>query len=61
MGTINNDKAANKLQMALENSDLKDVWCEIYPDKSGYTWRKLNPKPTFSRLDYVFIYDHMIC
>ena len=53
--TINNEKAAKYVKNQLENLDMVDVWREINQDTLGYTWRRLRPSPTYSRLDYIFI------
>ena len=36
---------------------IADVWRFFHPDIPGYTWRRLCPTPTFSRLDYIFVLE----
>ena len=35
--------------------ELVDVWRWLHPDKFEFTWKRLNPSPTFVRLDYFLI------
>ena len=56
----NNDKAAKIINETLDKIDLVDVWREHFPDKNGFTWRKLRPKPVFSRLDYLLISSNLL-
>ena len=51
----NNDKAARWLVNFLSTENFVDVWRWSNPDKNGFTWRKLRPKPAFSRLDYFLV------
>ena len=50
---LNNDKAAKWLNTHFENNQLFDLWRITNPDINGFTWRRLKPKPAFSRLDYI--------
>lgn len=59
IGTCNNDKAATWLANHIENNKLVDLWRFLHPNDNGYTWRKLKPKPVFSRLDYCIMSDNM--
>ena len=52
---FNNDNAAKWLNAHLLNQEYVDVWRHLFPDKNGFTWRRLRPKPTFSRLDYFWV------
>ena len=58
-GSCNNDKAAAWLANHLENNQLVDLWRFLRPNENGYTWRKLKPKPVFSRLDYCIVTENM--
>ena len=52
----NNEKASTWLNNhIMEKENFVDVWRWMKPDENGYTWHKLNPKPKFSRLDYVLV------
>ena len=52
-------KRVEKIIAFLDNNDLIDLWRETYPEKAGYTWRRIRPKPVFVRLDYFFISSSM--
>ena len=52
---INNDQAAKVVNKYVESKSLIDVWRYLHPDEHGFTWRKMKPKPSFSRLDYIFV------
>ena len=54
-GTTNNNKSAMWLRTHMANIGLIDIWISLKEDQPGYTWRKMSPKPTFSRLDYFLI------
>ena len=56
----NNDNSARWLAQHLIATDLIDCWRHFCPDKSGFTWRRLRPKPVFSRLDYLFVSEQLL-
>ena len=58
----NNDRAAKWFNARLNTPEngLTDVWRHCHPDQHGFTWRKLNPKPVFSRLDYMIVSDSVV-
>ena len=51
---INNEKAVEVWVKFMQTQGLTDIWRHLHPDEKGFTWRRLRPRPTFSRLDYVF-------
>ena len=53
--SLNNDKAASVINAFMDNNAIIDAWRVCNPDLSGFTWRKLHPKPMFSRLDYILV------
>ena len=57
---INNDKSANWIQAHMANNGLVDLWRQQYPTQSGFTWRRLCPQPSFSRLDYFLSTDSLM-
>ena len=59
-GTIYNNNSAKWLRSHFENISITDVWRSLNTDQPGYTWRKVSPKPTFSRLDYLFISENAL-
>ena len=56
----NNDKLADWLKNYFELKQLVDIWRYMYPDKNGYIWRRLKPKPVFSRLDYMIASESIL-
>ena len=48
----NNDKSASWLSGHLQNTGLVDLWREMHPEDSGFTYRKMRPKVMYNRLDY---------
>ena len=56
--TFNNDKASKWLRSYIEENELIDTWRHFHPDLRHYTWKKLKPKPSFSRLDYILTNSH---
>ena len=53
-----NPHSADWLATHCNNSELIDVWRITHPNKSGHMWRRLRPKPVFSRLDYIWLSEH---
>ena len=53
----NNDHAAEWLNTHFSCDNWVDVWREIHADRPGFTWRRMAPFPTFSRLDYFILKD----
>ena len=51
----NNDKAAEWLKNHIDNNNYVDTWRFFHPESNGFMWRKLRPKPAFSRLDYLLV------
>ena len=58
--SINNDRSAKLINQYIEEHEVVDIWRTMHPDKNGYTWRKLNPSPCFSRLDYFFCSQNLL-
>ena len=56
---VNNSKAAEVVNKWTHSNKMLDTWRFTYPDKNGFTWRRLKPKPTFSRLDYCIVSDNL--
>ena len=49
------DNSRKILQQFIRETDMTEIWRLLNPDKSEFTWRRLHPKPVFSRLDYFLI------
>lgn len=58
--SINNDRSAKLINQYIEEHEVVDIWRTMHPDKNGYTWRKLNLSPCFSRLDYFFCLQNLL-
>ena len=54
-GGTNNDKSSEVINSWIKSNKVMDAWRVIFPDRHGYTWRQLKPKPVFSRFDYFFV------
>ena len=50
---LNNINSANWLNNHLDLAQYVDIWRFFKPDENGFTWRRLRPSPTFSRIDYL--------
>ena len=57
--TTNNEGVANVVRKYMDSHQVFDVWRQLYPNKNGYTWRKLKPTPKFCRLDYFLTSEAM--
>ena len=55
----NNNKAAKCLASHLTALDLFDAWRRFHVNQKGFTWRRMQPTPIFSRLDYIFTSETM--
>ena len=53
----NNDKAGKALLSIMNKKQLLDTWRYFHPEQNGFTWQKLRPKASFSRLDYILVSD----
>ena len=56
----NNDKSAEWIRNHLENNQYVDIWRQLNPDLNGFTWHRLRPKPTYSRLDYLIVSEPFV-
>ena len=48
-----------RLQDFMNAHELIDIWRETHLDKLEFTWYRMKPKPTFARLDFFLISDHL--
>ena len=48
------DNSYKKLMNVIEHLNLKDMWLDLHPNLSGFTWCNANNIPA-SRIDYIFI------
>ena len=48
-------KACQALQEMMDRHSLVDIWRVLNPDMTDFTWYKLHPSPTFSRLDMFLV------
>ena len=55
-----NTRSAKWLNEHCAAAKYVDVWRERHPDVHGYTWRRLTPSPSFSRLDYFLINEEVM-
>ena len=58
-GCVNHPWARRKLMEMMEKFELIDVWCEVYPEKWGYTRRKFNASEQ-GHLNYFLISDQIL-
>ena len=54
-GSIANNNNSAEILWNFTSQGYIDVWQHFHPQENGFTWRRLRPKPTFSRLDYIFV------
>ena len=54
---VTHTKSQAIVQASMKSMDLIDIWRELHPEASQYTWRKLKPTPIFVRLDFFLISD----
>ena len=54
------DKCAATLKAFMEDEGLVDVWRSKNPEAKEMTWKILNPKPIFERLDYILISEQLM-
>ena len=55
----NNNRSMEVVNSFLEANELFDAWRHFNPELKEFTWRKLKPKPSFSRLDYFLVSGSM--
>ena len=51
----NNDKSTKKLHELMEEMMLTDVWRDRNPEIRRYSWYRMKPVKTASRLDYALV------
>ena len=49
---VTNFRAAEAVKTYMEDTDLTDVWRNLHPDMSTYTWHRRNPSYLACRLDF---------
>ena len=57
---FNNDNAAKWLKNRINNIEIVDVFRTMYPDINGFTYRRVNSKLSFSRLDYFLVHKNTL-